>query len=1030
MSRIYQGGSSQRSFKSNQGSQGFRPNTVQSNAKEIQQRGQAAIRDLQTLDRERQRQEKMSSLEQDVADRAARLDLEVEQKAAAAQLRLYQLKDRADVGMSQLEERNTLKLKQAFDKASFDLGQTVARTNLKTKQGLQSGKFALEQNAARQEIARDQMLEKQTLQSEQSYENFILGIESRGQSAQFAVDRAELQAQQTVQRANNQLLSTAVNSLLSFGMAVGNQVMAEKAEEEQKAQQRAELGMDFLYSPQGSAVSVDGTPNPVAKQQTDLQESEQAVEASIAQVSGGNPIEAENIRQPLADATMDRDLRQASIGEAAIMFPAEYEAFIQNPETKSLVNGQMISLGEVRSRPELREWLHGAATQLTTEFGIDGKDAHALVMQYSRSAKGAIAAAEQNLSSTLIASLKDERFEAAVSNAANLSATGNHQEAWKVVRNGYITSGLAFGKTAKQINDAAFDRLVKATPNLDALANVQKIPGQAGTEFGKPGTEYAKMIQTEKLSRLKAQNQSDAINSTYNNNRVKEVMYETQSLLLNAKNGEESKAIRQNAVAQLQALGTPDARDEIAKLSKNQSYNQQVFLGLMERASSGVPPSSSEVAEAVQNGEISHAQMEAIKKTGDLGDVIDRRIKETGLPDGEKYMGSEIRAMLMNGRIGGAKLDGESARGLTQSAVASYAPEFDARLKEFVVSKPEATRQEIIQEAQNIRNTLLAELHTPATSGSKATGTLSYNPETRTVDFKPPHFGEGRVVARVNPITGETQRDYSNVKSNAIPQGASQRDVYLNTDEYLQAREAWQEGEVKFTPRINNIARKLGLSPRQLVEQQTLALGYPPAFRVSDTPSSASSIGDYQQIVTGPVKDALNVLGRYESDSSGSYNAVNQGGLNDGRTTVGYSGDFRQMPQHGGKDLTSMTIAEIQALQAETGQSQDSWNAEGRLHAVGRYQFIGPTLSWAVGQTGIDPNTQFTPAVQDYLAGWLLQQKGITQWVGPNDYASQAERGTIASARAKLANAWQVLSNPNAGQIQLERARRTVGYPF
>ena len=871
MSRIYQGGSAQRSFKSSQGSQGFRPNTVQSNAKEIQQRGQAAIQDLQTLERERQRQAKMSSMEQDVADRAAQLDLEVEQKAAAAQLRLYQLKDRADVGMSQLEESNALKIKQTYDKASFDLGQTVARTNLKTKQGAQSGKFALKQNADRQEIARDQMLEKQTQQSEHSYENFILGVESRGQSAQFAVDRAELQANQAVQRANNQLLSTAVGSLLKFGMTVAQEVINEQQTQERQAQEREQLGMDFLYSPQGSAVSVDGAPNPVAQQQTDLQASEQAVESSIAQVSGGNPIEAENIRQPLADATMDRDLRQASIGEAALMFPAEFESFIQNPETKSLVNGQMISLGEVRSRPELREWLRGAATQLTTEFGIDGKDAHALVMQYGRSAKGAIASAEQNLSSTLIASVKQERYDAAVSNASNLMATGNHQEAYNVARNGYITSGQGFGKTNKQINDATFQSLLKAAPDPETLANVQKIPGQAGTEFGKQ-PEYAQMIRAETVSRLKTQNQMDATQSTYNNNRIKEVMYETQGLLLTAKNGEESLAIRQNAISQLRSLGSPDAMDEVAKLSKEGSQNQQVYLDLMERATSGMPPSSTEVAEAVQNGEISHSQMESILKTGQLGDVIDRRIKETGLPDGEKYMGSEIRGMLMNGRVGGGKMDGDSARGLTQTAVASYAPEFDARLKEFVVANPEASRQEIIQAAQQIRGDLLQQMYDPSTK----TGSFSYNSDTRTVDFEPPNFGEGRVVARVNPQTGETQRDYSHMDSNKIPQGASQRDVYLTKNEYLQAREAWQNGEVKFSPRINNVARKLGLSPRQLVEQQTLALGYPKPFLRTSTDQGSSGNEPMNmrdgmqalQVLGVPERGAAYLSGNIQQESS------------------------------------------------------------------------------------------------------------------------------------------------------------------
>ena len=99
-------------------------------------------------------------------------------------------------------------------------------------------------------------------------------------------------------------------------------------------------------------------------------------------------------------------------------------------------------------------------------------------------------------------------------------------------------------------------------------------------------------------------------------------------------------------------------------------------------------------------------------------------------------------------------------------------------------------------------------------------------------------------------------------------------------------------------------------------------------------------------------RSALNVLGRYESDSVGGYDAVNQIGLAGGRSTGeelgAYSGPISQMPQHGGRKLTDFTIGEISDLQRENGMSNTEWFNAGRLWAVGRYQFIAPTFKRVV----------------------------------------------------------------------------------
>ena len=154
--------------------------------------------------------------------------------------------------------------------------------------------------------------------------------------------------------------------------------------------------------------------------------------------------------------------------------------------------------------------------------------------------------------------------------------------------------------------------------------------------------------------------------------------------------------------------------------------------------------------------------------------------------------------------------------------------------------------------------------------------------------------------------------------------------------------------------------------------------------------------------ITDIQRAALDVLGKYESAGSG-YNAVNQIGIKGGRGVLGFSGDFRQMPQHRGKALTSITVGRIMDLQSDDRSlSNSEWISQGRLHAVGRYQFTGPTLRALVQRLNIDRNALFTPELQDMLALSLLKSGGIGQWIGPSDKATVAEKRLVEQARASL----------------------------
>lgn len=165
--------------------------------------------------------------------------------------------------------------------------------------------------------------------------------------------------------------------------------------------------------------------------------------------------------------------------------------------------------------------------------------------------------------------------------------------------------------------------------------------------------------------------------------------------------------------------------------------------------------------------------------------------------------------------------------------------------------------------------------------------------------------------------------------------------------------------------------------------------------------STGGGGGEFSVEITDDERAALSVLAKYESGAAG-YDAVNQGGSNKGRTVLGYSGDIKGMSQHGGRSLTDMTIGEIKQLQYDDkSMSMDQWIAAGKLHAVGRYQFIGNTLPGVAARAGFGDDVKFTKAVQDKMAIQLIKERGISPWVGPSDKATPAERQLVKKFRCK-----------------------------
>lgn len=97
-----------------------------------------------------------------------------------------------------------------------------------------------------------------------------------------------------------------------------------------------------------------------------------------------------------------------------------------------------------------------------------------------------------------------------------------------------------------------------------------------------------------------------------------------------------------------------------------------------------------------------------------------------------------------------------------------------------------------------------------------------------------------------------------------------------------------------------------------------------------------------------------------------------------------------------GKRPTDMTLGEIYAWIAAT---------PGQPHAIGRYQFIPPTLRRVARLRGYGPDVRFTPDIQDSLALILLEDAGLRDF----------ENGTLQrrTFMRNLARIWAGLPLPN-----------------
>ena len=291
-------------------------------------------------------------------------------------------------------------------------------------------------------------------------------------------------------------------------------------------------------------------------------------------------------------------------------------------------------------------------------------------------------------------------------------------------------------------------------------------------------------------------------------------------------------------------------------------------------------------------------------------------------------------------------------------------------------------------------------------------------------------------VEPVDPITSPL----TSIANTLQTKGASAYRELLVPKEQLETvvTQFRQTGQFKLPPSVQFISDQSGgsLSSFRALQLQLNAAGLPPipeeiANQVTTLESSVNALYDpfvrrlanyksnptrtdimvinagqeavYEQ--ASPVqKSALDILAKYEVGNLG-YDGMNQGGTDAGRTAIN-SGTGTQIL---GKPLTEMTIKEVMGH-----------HTAGRLHAAGRYQFIGSTFREQVQKQGIPLDAKFTPALQDYMALNYMRQVGWRGiWIGPTDKADPREAAILDAAASQpvQGNPWRSPNNMNPNLI-------------
>ena len=842
MSRIYQGGQSGASYKAREKKQKYSPTKVISNQQAIIQEGESRMRDLKTKERQTQRQNQTADLERQSQDRA----------------------DTSTLKMEQMQANNLLKQQQLVESAEAQTAELLAQADLKMGQTTERGQVSIEQLSDRSVLKLNQLRESNSLKLQQMEESNLLQSQQSATRADNQLAATHQQLSHQVERSNTQLLGNTINSLISFGSTVATEV--------QKQQQQNDdmTGFDDLF--EGGPMGGGGSPAPAVANEAGIRRVEAAEEQAIQQVAPGDTVGQEALRQPGADQSMMRAQSQAYVAGSALDLPQRLADLVDSNPTVFNGQGQAVPLNSLRTRGEYSAGVKQLVRGLYQADGISKGDGYAAYMAYGRAARGAFNSISLNGGNQLVARNKKERYDAGLAAGTAIHQNKNAQAGWDTSITHAQSSGYFDNKTKKEMNTETLKDHISRLPKerVKDLLTVRKIGSKAGTEFGN-SEEYRTIIMNAYNDRVKTENGYFTTQEQANSIEVKQITQDVNmALMADGLDGEQSKAIRQEAMARLEEIGTPQALETFQTLREKGGNNQSVYLGFVEGFEGGYPPSSEELAAARADDSISHEQLEGLKKMGLRSDQITQAMTKAGLPSIEKQLKSAISM-----RLGAAKVDATERPALSDRMSAYLLPAAKTQFNNFLNQQPPPSSLQIQQEAARIIDGLGEQVYDPKNPEG---GLLNTDAGSGIASL---NIDQQYATTRRNPTTGLYQKVWKGVEAGDLPRtpegkiNGSVHDAYLNKSTFLESVELWDKGRPasEYPKRVQEIAKGLGVSPTSFIRSQAQALGYPSIEKVSpaiqsNPPTNMKSGFNALQSMGFPTRGAAYLSGNIMQESS------------------------------------------------------------------------------------------------------------------------------------------------------------------
>lgn len=406
--------------------------------------------------------------------------------------------------------------------------------------------FQLEKDQLRAE----QLKEKGDLKLEQQQELDQLKLETSWISARDQLNVATVAAQGQFASAKLAFIGNTINSLLDFGGSVVKYGEFKYAE-----QQREKEHNDRLNWIQGSGSS--GIQAELQQMESTQRQIEVAGETAIRRTTD-NPIIQEELRGPQADARAEREFSQMSTRDFGTSLYGGLKEFMDSQTIIADPDGNgTFSVNNPTTYSQVDRALRFGISKLFRDANVAGMDSYEASRTVYNKTQEVFSNLQRHYYAKIDKARKENRLFKVESNFFSKNASGQFPvpEMFQDLSEAYqVTAGLS----QTEANKKAYETLknyYQSTDNetkLEALLDVQQVPGQKGTElrymYGEEIQDAIFDTQSD-ITKLRAADAANIETSMYEQLQGVEDPEQRISIIADAINHLESKGHHQKAKA-------------------------------------------------------------------------------------------------------------------------------------------------------------------------------------------------------------------------------------------------------------------------------------------------------------------------------------------------------------------------------------------------------------------------------------------------------------------------------------------------